>query len=94
MKNNLLKEQNFRLNEDNLNKHVLDLLLNKENEINNLNKNYEDILNKQKQLNDENSEIKLEIERYKNNCKLLREQNYNLMDEIFNIISIQEKVQD
>jgi len=94
LKNNLLKEKNIRINEENLNKRANDLLLNKEIEINNLNKNYEDIINKQKYLNDENCEIKLEIERYKNNCKLLREQNNNLMNEIQNIISIQEKVQD
>ena len=94
LKKNLLKEQNIRLNEENLNKRANDLLLNKENEIKNLNQNYEDILNIQKELNEENSEIKLEIERYKNNCILLREQNNNLMNEIQNIISIQEKVQD
>ena len=94
LKKNLLKEQNIRFNEENLSKRANDLLINKEDEINNLNQNCEYILNKQKQLNEENSEIKLEIERYKNNCKLLREQNNNLMGEIQNIISIQEKILD
>jgi chromosome segregation ATPase len=94
LKSNLLKEKNIRINEENLNKGVNDLLVNKEIEINNLNKKYEDILNKQRYLNNENCEIKLEIERYKNTCKILREQNNNLMNEIQNIISIQEKVQD
>ena len=34
------------------------------------------------------------MEKYKNDCKLLREQNNNLMKEIQNIISFHEKVQN
>ena len=34
------------------------------------------------------------MEKYKNDCKLLRDQNNNLMKEIQNIISFHEKVQN
>ena len=94
MKENLGKEKNIRIEEENRNRELNNLLLNKENKIDELNKNYENILIKQRDLNDENSEIKIDIEKYKNNCKILREQNNNLMKELENIISFHEKVQE
>ena len=94
MKENLSKEKNIRIEEENRNRELNNLLLSKENEIDELNKNYENILIKQRDLNDENSEIKIDMEKYKNNCKILREQNNNLMKELQNIISFHEKVQE
>ena len=94
MKDNLNKETNKRIEEENINKELNNILINKEKNMDELNKNYEDILIKQRKLNDENSEIKIELEKYKNNCKILREQNNNLMNEIQNIVSFHEKVQD
>ena len=94
LKEELIKEKNIRIDEENRNKEIHNLLLNKENQIENLSNNYENILIRERELNNENSSIKIDLEKYKNNCKLLKEQNNNLMNEIQNIISIHEKVQD
>ena len=94
LKEELIKEKNIRIDEENRNKEIHNLLLNKENQIENLSNNYENILIRERELNNENNAIKIDLEKYKNNCKILKEQNNNLMNEIQNIISIHEKVQD
>lgn len=94
LKEDLTREKTNRIEFENRNREINNLLISKEQQIDELNKNYESILVQQKDLNKENSEIKIEMEKYKNSCKLLRNQNDNLMNEIQNIINIHEKVQD
>lgn len=94
LKENLMKEKNIRMDEENRYKEIYNILMDKEKQIDNLNKNYENLLIIQRNLNNENSDIKIEIEKYKNNCKLLSEQNNNLINEIQNVISMHERVQN
>ena len=94
LKEDLTREKSNRIEFENRNKEINNLLISKEQQIDELNKNYESLLIQQKDINKENSEIKIEIEKYKNSCKILRNQNDNLMSEIQNIISIHENVQD
>ena len=94
LKEDLTREKSNRIEFENRNKEINNLLISKEQQIDELNKNYESLLIQQKDLNKENSEIKIEIEKYKNSCKILRNQNDNLMSEIQNVISIHENVQD
>ena len=94
LKEDLTRERSNRIEFENRNKEINNLLISKEQQIDELNKNYESLLIQQKDINKENSEIKIEIEKYKNSCKILRNQNDNLMSEIQNIISIHENVQD
>ena len=94
LKEDLTREKSNRIEFENRNKEINNLLISKEQQIDELNKNYESLLIQQKDINKENSEIKIEIEKYKNSCKILRNQNDNLMSEIQNVISIHENVQD
>ena len=82
------------LNEKNENKNLNDLLLQKENQIKSLNANYEDILNKYNYLNNELIDKSNGIEKYINNCKILKEQNNQLMNEMNNIISFNKKARN
>ena len=82
------------LNEKNENKNLKDLLLQKENQIKSLNANYEDILNKYNNLNNELIDKSNGIEKYINNCKILKEQNNQLMNEMNNIISFNKKARN
>ena len=82
------------LNEKNENKNLNDLLLQKENQIKSLNANYEDILNKYNNLNNELIDKSNGIEKYINNCKILKVQNNQLMNEMNNIISFNKKARN
>jgi len=82
------------LNEKNENKNLNDLLLQKENQIKSLNANYEDILNKYNNLNNELIDKSNGFEKYINNCKILKEQNNQLMNEMNNIISFNKKARN
>ena len=82
------------LNEKNENKNLKDLLLQKENQIKSLNANYEDILNKHNNLNNELIDKSHGVEKYINNCKILKEQNNLLMNEMNNIISFNKKARN
>ena len=82
------------LNEKNENKNLNDLLLQKENQIKSLNANYEDILNKYNNLNNELIDKSHGVEKYINNCKILKEQNNQLMNEMNNIISFNKKARN
>ena len=94
LKNDLIKEQNNRIEVENKNKEFNSLLLNKEKELDELNIKYQDILDREKELNKDIKQNKIELEKYKDNCKILKEQNKNLMNEIQNVISMHERVQD
>jgi DNA-binding MurR/RpiR family transcriptional regulator len=93
-KENLDKEQKMRIEQENENKEIKNLLLTREKQIDDLNKNYDKFLIIQRDLNNENTQNKIEIEKYKNNCKILSEQNNILINEIQNVISVHEKFQN
>ena len=53
LKKDWIKYKHIKLNEEEKNRNLNDLLLKKDNQIKTLNQNYEDLLNKQNNLNDE-----------------------------------------
>jgi chromosome segregation ATPase len=82
------------LNKENENKNIKDLLYQKDNEIKTLKTNNEELLNKQVTLNKEIINKSNDIEKYSNNCKILKEQNDELMNEMNKIISFNQKVRN
>ena len=82
------------LNKENENKNIKDLLYQKDNEIKTLKTNNEELLNKQVTLNKEIINKSNDIEKYSNNCKILKEQNDGLMNEMNKIISFNQKVRN
>ena len=82
------------LNKENENKNIKDLLYQKDNEIKTLKTNNEELLNKQVILNKEIINKSNDIEKYSNNCKILKEQNDGLMNEMNKIISFNQKVRN
>ena len=82
------------LNKENENKNIKDLLYQKDNEIKTLKTNNEELLNKQVTLNKEIMNKSNDIEKYSNNCKILKEQNDELMNEMNKIISFNQKVRN
>ena len=82
------------LNKENENKNIKDLLYQKDNEIKTQKTNNEELLNKQVTLNKEIINKSNDIEKYSNNCKILKEQNDELMNEMNKIISFNQKVRN
>ena len=82
------------LNKENENKNIKDLLYQKNNEIKTLKTNNEELLNKQVTLNKEIINKSNDIEKYSNNCKIVKEQNDGLMNEMNKIISFNQKVRN
>ena len=82
------------LTKENENKNIKDLLYQKDNEIKTLKTNNEELLNKQVTLNKEIINKSNDIEKYSNNCKILKEQNDELMNEMNKIISFNQKVRN
>ena len=82
------------LSKENENKNIKDLLYQKDNEIKTLKTNNEELLNKQVTLNKEIINKSNDIEKYSNNCKILKEQNDELMNEMNKIISFNQKVRN
>ena len=94
LKNEKMNLEQKLINEENRNKYLNDILLQKDQEIKALNKNNEDLQNKQSSLNDDIFNKKKDNEKYINKCNALKEQNDKLMNEIINIINFNQKFKD
>ena len=94
LKNEKMNLEQKLINEENRNKYLNDILLQKDEEIKALNKNNEDLQSKQSSLNDDIFNKKKDNEKYINKCNALKEQNDKLMNEIINIINFNQKFKD
>ena len=94
LKNEKMKLEQKLINEENKNKYLNDILLQRDEQIKILNKNNEDLQNKQTSLNDDIFNRKKDNEKYINKYNILKEQNDKLMNEITNIITFNQKFKD
>ena len=93
LKNNIMKESSIRAGENQKNNQLSDILNDREQEINHLNKEIENInimqqnaTNTNNILQDENAKLRMHIMNF-------TQQNQNLINEIHNVIEDEEKMQ-